>query len=276
MEAASLLDLPDPPRCDECERLRELLQSCSEQLVEAQDNVNSLTSVVAAQERKIQGLRKKVREETIRASDDVKAVYEHWVNECVQDKDKGKCKLGPATQKLIAKWLNYFSVDDLCKAIDGIARFPFSVPVEGGKFRERRHVGKPEYRSTKLKSILWDEHAIQRNMDRADQPIPSVRDRVEEIAPRVVSNFDRKRADDEDFFSPHHGTLDRLIRVLGERSYEVRGPVRPGEWLAQCPCHEDRNPSLSLTEKEDGKVLAYCHSCNVSLPDVLRSLGLIS
>ena len=31
-------------------------------------------------------------------------------------------------------------------------------------------------------------------------------------------------------------------------------------WMACCPVHDDRNPSLSLTLAEDGKVLAHCHA----------------
>jgi len=31
-------------------------------------------------------------------------------------------------------------------------------------------------------------------------------------------------------------------------------------WIARCPAHEDRNPSLSLKDAADGKVLVYCHA----------------
>jgi hypothetical protein len=31
-------------------------------------------------------------------------------------------------------------------------------------------------------------------------------------------------------------------------------------WIARCPCHDDHNPSLSLTVTADGKVLAKCHA----------------
>jgi putative DNA primase/helicase len=30
--------------------------------------------------------------------------------------------------------------------------------------------------------------------------------------------------------------------------------------MCLCPCHDDRNPSLHVTGKEDGKVLLYCHA----------------
>ena len=31
-------------------------------------------------------------------------------------------------------------------------------------------------------------------------------------------------------------------------------------WMARCPVHEDRSPSLSITRSKDGKVLVRCHA----------------
>jgi 5S rRNA maturation endonuclease (ribonuclease M5) len=44
-------------------------------------------------------------------------------------------------------------------------------------------------------------------------------------------------------------------------------------WMARCPSHEDRNPSLSVTEGDDGRVLVHCHS-GCTLEQVLAALGL--
>lgn len=47
----------------------------------------------------------------------------------------------------------------------------------------------------------------------------------------------------------------------------------PGRWIACCPAHDDRSPSLSIRELEDGRVLAHCFSgCQVA--DVLTAVGL--
>jgi hypothetical protein len=43
-------------------------------------------------------------------------------------------------------------------------------------------------------------------------------------------------------------------------------------WQARCPAHDDRNPSLSIKEAEDGKVLVHCHA-GCATPDVVRALG---
>lgn len=44
-------------------------------------------------------------------------------------------------------------------------------------------------------------------------------------------------------------------------------------YTACCPVHDDKSPSMSITEK-DGKVLAHCHSCGANGRDVVEALGL--
>ncbi len=47
----------------------------------------------------------------------------------------------------------------------------------------------------------------------------------------------------------------------------------PGRWVARCPAHEDRRPSLSVRELDDGRVLAHCFGgCDVQ--SVLGAVGL--
>jgi len=65
-----------------------------------------------------------------------------------------------------------------------------------------------------------------------------------------------------------HKSAAEIARALGGR--------RCGSgWIAKCPSHEDRNPSLSITEA-DGKVLVHCHSgCSQrQLVQGLRALDL--
>lgn len=46
-----------------------------------------------------------------------------------------------------------------------------------------------------------------------------------------------------------------------------------GKWIARCPAHEDKSPSLSILEKSDGRVLIHCHAGCGAL-DILASIGL--
>lgn len=44
-------------------------------------------------------------------------------------------------------------------------------------------------------------------------------------------------------------------------------------YLARCPAHQDRSPSLSLSQGDDGRVLIHCHAgCSAS--DVLAAVGM--
>ena len=47
-------------------------------------------------------------------------------------------------------------------------------------------------------------------------------------------------------------------------------------WMARCPAHDDRKPSLSIRDADDGKVLVRCHAgCDQGrVISVLRSRGL--
>lgn len=46
-----------------------------------------------------------------------------------------------------------------------------------------------------------------------------------------------------------------------------------GTWVARCPAHEDRQPSMSIREVEDGRVLAHCFAgCTVE--EIVGAVGL--
>ena len=58
--------------------------------------------------------------------------------------------------------------------------------------------------------------------------------------------------------------LERLERVK---------PTGPRSWLARCPAHEDKSPSLSIREKDDGTVLINCFA-GCGAINILNVLGL--
>ena len=47
----------------------------------------------------------------------------------------------------------------------------------------------------------------------------------------------------------------------------------PGKWMAVCPAHDDRHPSLSIREAEDGKVLMHCWA-GCSVEQIVSALNL--
>lgn len=44
-------------------------------------------------------------------------------------------------------------------------------------------------------------------------------------------------------------------------------------WIARCPAHEDRSPSLSVRQGDEGRVLLHCHA-GCTPEGILRALGL--
>lgn len=53
-------------------------------------------------------------------------------------------------------------------------------------------------------------------------------------------------------------TREPPVERLLARLQDVR-PSGSG-WVARCPSHEDRSPSLSISEGDDGRALVYCHA----------------
>lgn len=47
----------------------------------------------------------------------------------------------------------------------------------------------------------------------------------------------------------------------------------PGRWLARCPAHDDRHPSLTLRELDDGTLLLRCWA-GCSAAEVVAAVGL--
>ncbi len=63
------------------------------------------------------------------------------------------------------------------------------------------------------------------------------------------------------------GVEDFLGRLVGARA---RGQ---GRWVARCPAHDDRNPSLNIAEAASGTVLIKCFA-GCATADVLAAVGL--
>lgn len=63
-------------------------------------------------------------------------------------------------------------------------------------------------------------------------------------------------------------TADLLLaRLDGAR------PAGPGRWTARCPAHDDHDPSLSIRELDDGRILVHDFG-GCATADVLAAVGM--
>ena len=62
--------------------------------------------------------------------------------------------------------------------------------------------------------------------------------------------------------------MERLLSLLSDAR-----EIRSGSWVALCPVHSDRHPSLSIDEGA-ACVLVVCRSCGANGADVCEVLGL--
>jgi len=65
-------------------------------------------------------------------------------------------------------------------------------------------------------------------------------------------------------------TMNPIERVLRELPYKYQSGDR---WIARCPAHDDKDPSLSVNEGDDRRVLIHCHA-GCSLEQILSKLRL--
>ncbi len=73
------------------------------------------------------------------------------------------------------------------------------------------------------------------------------------------------------FTTDHQSPLDRVLGAVRLQGGTVRSSG--SGWMCTCPAHDDRNPSLSVRDGEDGSVLLKCHA-GCSNESVVASLGL--
>jgi len=62
------------------------------------------------------------------------------------------------------------------------------------------------------------------------------------------------------------------VETLLSRLDKVRR-TGAGRWIARCPAHDDKSPSLSVRELDDGRALLHCFA-GCAAADVLAAVGL--
>jgi hypothetical protein len=84
---------------------------------------------------------------------------------------------------------------------------------------------------------------------------------------KAASPWQGQQAAQQTNFKANHSPIDTMLSRL-----EGVKHTGNGTWLAKCPAHPDKNPSLSLRDADD-KVLIHCHA-GCSVHEVVASVGL--
>ncbi len=63
-------------------------------------------------------------------------------------------------------------------------------------------------------------------------------------------------------------SLDILLSLLSKVKR-----TKPDSWLACCPAHDDKSPSLSIRETVDGRVLVHCFA-GCAVHEIVSAVGL--
>jgi Arc/MetJ-type ribon-helix-helix transcriptional regulator len=152
------------------------------------------------------------------------------------------------------------------------------------KYNDVEHALGDEVRMEKLEA-LWLAHITPSLLDAPpEEPAPPEREPESEVRqfvryaygddctlPYVPASRER---------SPRIGAwdarppIDKVIGALRERDLAVVAHQgQPDSWSAQCPAHEDRNPSLSIHRRHDGVIGLNCFGgCDTA--HVVDALGL--
>lgn len=204
-------------------------------------------------------------------SQQIRDVMEYWIKVCHKSARTKIPMDGVRAQKVRSRLNQDFTVEDLKLAIDGCARLPFVGPK--GRVASQEPGCR---REDDLELILRDEKYVERFMGYA---------RVAEKAPANLADVGESKAgasgglgglpassrpSDINRMPP----FDRALHALRGLGLEVVvHENRPDSLSAQCPTHDDRNPSLSVRRDPDGKVWIKCWA-GCSKEDILARLGL--
>ena len=105
--------------------------------------------------------------------------------------------------------------------------------------------------------------AVQHLLAMAPGPGTDIPELRQELAASAIKNEGKSRSI-RNISLPENAVDDQLApieRVLTRLQKTEREPTLQGDqYIARCPAHDDRRPSLSIKVGDDGRVLLYCHA----------------
>ena len=74
---------------------------------------------------------------------------------------------------------------------------------------------------------------------------------------------------------PQTSSKHKMLKAANQCRGKVTWASDKNSFKSRCPCHDDKNPSLSVTLTDDGKILVHCFA-GCDQEDIRRELGLLS
>jgi hypothetical protein len=258
--------------CPRCEAERRRADAVQDDLDGAWRDVRSKNRRIGALEAELAK-----QAEADPGAQEVKGVLRHWIEALGKNPKTTKIPLDGKRAKVVRGALKDHSPEECREAIDGLATKRFAGP--GGRHRIKAP-------GTKLFDdihyALGDESTIERcrgyladAKSEAEEAEEKLKAKRWELARDLNLPADHGVGWDEDrgirFFA---GSLEHLLHSLERYGCSIREhPNNRGNYSAQCPAHDDRDPSLSIREEVNGKVLIHCFA-GCSADSVLSALGL--
>jgi hypothetical protein len=227
--AGTYVELQKETECARCRILEAELEQAIESVGALSFKLHQSALSESALRRQLTAMRTEHPE-----SKKVRAALEHW-RDATRRKGNTKIPIEGKRADAIRRARNWgFSFDDIHKAIDGAARFPYVVNYE-----RSRSASDGSKRRDDLDTILKSEKQIELLMTLAtEEPQPQHR-------PPPAARLPRAEIE---------AILGKLEKVRQEG---------PGRWEACCPAHDDRHASLFVSLNRVGIGL-HCHTgCDV-------------
>jgi hypothetical protein len=103
-------------------------------------------------------------------------------------------------------------------------------------------------------TVLWQPR-LGRELTREERPANRRERRRVLFHPARVVQDQRQRQSRQPL--PHPARRAVTAETIAQA---LDGQKAGGCWMARCPAHDDREPSLSITDSQPGKVLVRCHA----------------
>ncbi|MFG0246373.1 MAG: DUF3987 domain-containing protein [Phycisphaerales bacterium JB052] len=89
--------------------------------------------------------------------------------------------------------------------------------------------------------------------------------------PPLAGEGGRENFDQGQYTTNHQKPIERVLDAIRDRGGRVNRSG--GQWMCTCPAHDDRTPSLSVKEGDDGRALLKCFA-GCSVESIVSALGM--